>query len=360
MIHTPDSFSSVRIRLLIGLLALLPVYASATNVLVQTPLGDFEIELLDDVAPGTVTNFLNYVTDGDYEGSFIHRSDNNFVIQGGGFNFINGNLGNVSRDAAIANEFGLSNLRGTLSMAKTPDNPNSATSEWFINLADNSANLDNQNGGFTVFARVVGDGMTVVDAIAALPVANVANLFPVLPVIDFPGGVINSEHLVFTSFEVVPEAPGSDFNINLGMAGSWFNPDTNGQGWVFDVVDNTTTQLLAAAWFSFNNAPPGADDNAGFGSLQQRWFSASGPFTGNTAELQIFSPSGGVFNDPNFLVDRGEPVGTMTVSFFDCINGQIIFDFDAPEVTDATVDIRRIASSALCQAIVDGQLTIAE
>ncbi len=355
-----QNFSSVRSYLPVVLLALLPIYAFATNVMVQTPLGDFEIELLDDVAPGTVENFLNYVNDGDYAGSFIHRSENNFVLQGGGFNFINDELGNVPRDAPIANEFNLSNTRGTLAMAKTADNPNSATSEWFINLTDNSANLDVQNGGFTVFARVVGDGMAVVDAIAALPVANVPNLFPVLPVIDFSGGLITAENLVFTNFEVIPETPASDFTINLGMAGSWFNPETNGQGWVFDVVDNDTTQLLAAAWFTFSSNPPGADDNNGFGSLQQRWFSASGPFTGNTAELQIFSPSNGVFNDSNFLVDRGQPVGTMTVSFFDCSTGQIAFDFDSPDVANATVDIRRIASSALCQAIVDGQLTLTE
>ncbi len=358
MINTATIFSSPAIRLLIGLLAWLPIYATATNVMVQTPLGDFEIELLDDAAPATVANFLDYVESGAYNGSFMHRSLEGFVIQGGGFNFINGQLGNVPRNPPVANEFNLSNLRGTVAMAKIPNDPNSATNEWFINLDDNSADLDTQNGGFTVFGRVLDDGMNVVDAIAALPVANVPNLFPVLPVIDFSGGVINAENLVFTTIDVVNTPP--EFGINLGMAGSWFNPATNGQGLVFDVVDTSTTKLLAAAWFTFDINPPGAGDNDGFGSTQQRWFSANGNFSGETAMLQIFSPSGGVFNDSGFMVNRGDPVGTMTVTFSDCENGEIVFDFDSPEVSDDTVEIRRIASSALCQAIVNGDLTITE
>ena len=352
---------NIKAHLLIALVALLPTLASATNVLVQTPLGDFEIELFDTQSPRTVFNFLNYVNDGDYAGSFVHRSVNNFVIQGGGFTFINGELGGVPQDPPVLNEFDLSNLRGTVAMAKLQDNPNSATSEWFINLADNSANLDTQNGGFTVFGRVVGNGMDVVDAIAALPTANAGQpALTQLPVIDFGGGQILAENLVFTDITIVPETPVSDFRINLGMAGSWFNPDTNGQGFVFDVVDNDTTQLLAAAWFTFDVNPPGMDDAGTFGSIQQRWFSASGNFIDNTATMQIFSPTGGVFNDGIFMVDRGEPVGTMTASFFDCQNGEISFDFDAPDVADDTVGIQRIASSALCQAIVDGDLVVSE
>ncbi len=347
--------------LLITVFALIPALANATNVLVETPLGDFEIELFDTQAPRTVFNFLNYVNDGDYTGSFMHRSVNNFVIQGGGFTFIDGELGNVPEDPPILNEFGLSNLRGTVAMAKLSGNPNSATSEWFINLADNSANLDTQNGGFTVFGRVVGSGMDVVDAIAALPTANAGQpALQDLPVIDFSGGQILAENLVFTDITVVPETPVSDFQINLGMAGSWFNPDTNGQGFVFDVVDNATTQFLGAAWFTFDINPPGMDDTDTFGSTQQRWFSANGDFTGNTATLQIFSPTNGVFNDGNFMVNRGEAIGTMIVRFFDCQNGEISFDFDSPDIADDTVEIRRIASSALCQAIVDGDLVLTQ
>jgi len=147
--------------------------ALATNVIMETPLGDIEIELFDEVAPGTVENFLNYVNDGDYENSFVHRSVPGFVIQGGGFNFEAGLQGTVPTDPPIQNEFNRSNVRGTVAMAKLGGDPDSATSQWFINLADNSASLDGgdgQGGGFfTVFGQVVGDGMEVADAIAALP-----------------------------------------------------------------------------------------------------------------------------------------------------------------------------------------------
>ena len=111
------------------------------------------------------------------------------MIQGGGFTFRDVTEP-VPRDAPVPNEFGRSNLRGTLAMAKVSGDPNSATSEWFFNLADNSgppSELDTQNGGFTVFGQVRGDGMQVVDAIAALNRANVGQGFETLPLIDFAG-----------------------------------------------------------------------------------------------------------------------------------------------------------------------------
>ena len=149
----------------------------AADLRLRTTLGDIEIDLLEDEAPVTVANFLKYVSDGDFENVFFHRSDPGFIIQSGGFTFVDGNIGNVPADPPIVNEFGISNTRGTLAMAKLGGDPNSATSGWFINLGDNSGNLDNQNGGFTVFARVVGNGMTVADEIAALPIWNTQAAF---------------------------------------------------------------------------------------------------------------------------------------------------------------------------------------
>jgi len=135
--------------------------------------------------PTTATNFLGYVDRGDYDGSFIHRSIPNFVIQGGGFNESGGLVDAVTAGPPIENEPGNSNVRGTLAMAKLGGDPDSATNQWFINLADNSANLDAQNGGFTVFGRVVGDGMSLVDTLAALPTYVFSSPFNDLPLWNY-------------------------------------------------------------------------------------------------------------------------------------------------------------------------------
>ena len=107
-------------------------------------------------APLSVNNFQNYVNNGSYTNTIIQRSVPNFVIQGGGFTVNNLAVGTIPSNAAVQNEFSLqrSNLRGTIAFAKVGGNPNSATNQWFFNLGNNSANLDNQNGGFTVFGQV--------------------------------------------------------------------------------------------------------------------------------------------------------------------------------------------------------------
>jgi len=158
--------------------------ASATTVRVITSLGAFSIQLFDDVTPVTVTNFLNYVNSGRFNQTVIHRSEQGFVIQGGwlSYNDATNQLDQITTDVAAQNEFSVSNTRGTVAMAKVGGDPNSATSQWFVNLADNSAILDGQNGGFTAFGRVIGDGMTVVDNIAAQPTFTIAGQanFPLL------------------------------------------------------------------------------------------------------------------------------------------------------------------------------------
>lgn len=175
-----DPFS---LYFLLATLFLPSLAAAVANVRMQTDLGAIDIELFDTVAPQTVANFMNYVNDGDYEGTFFHRSNPGFVVQGGGFiantpsgSILTDGASLIPIDPAVINEFNLSNVRGTLAMAKLGDDPDSATSQWFFNLDDNSENLDNQNGGFTVFARVLNDGMDVVDSIAALP--RCVDVFP--------------------------------------------------------------------------------------------------------------------------------------------------------------------------------------
>ncbi|PUA27176.1 MAG: hypothetical protein B0W54_20355 [Cellvibrio sp. 79] len=159
--------------------------ASATTVQFQTVLGNFEVNLFDKTTPITVANFLAYVNNGSYVNSIVHRSVNGFVIQGGGYQYNNKMpLDSITQKPKITNEPVYSNLRGTIAMAKGSQ-VDSATSQWFINLSDKNATdkdfgytLDTNTGGFTVFGQVMGNGMQVVDAIAALSRFNMGNSTP--------------------------------------------------------------------------------------------------------------------------------------------------------------------------------------
>jgi len=205
-----QSLFTIRNLLLTLLLCSASAVVGATTVFIQTPLGDIEIELLNNDAPGTVENFLNYVNDGDYEDSFIHRSVPGFVLQGGGYAFINNLVVPVPIDPPIANEFGRPNLRGTISMAKLGGDLDSATSQWFINIVDNPGldGDDGQGGGFfTVFGEVVGDGMDIVDAIAELQIVNAGGPLGELPVRNWAGGNVLRENLIFANVIQATDPP---------------------------------------------------------------------------------------------------------------------------------------------------------
>lgn len=177
----------------VSLLMLCSVQVNATVVEFRTVLGDFQVNLFDQTTPATVSNFLDYVNNGHYTDTVIHRSEPGFVIQGGGFNYSGAlPLGNVLQNPAVTNEPQLSNVRGTIAMAKLASDPNSATNQWFFNLVDNSADLDGSNGGFTVFGIVMGDGMDVVDAIAALDRFNFNSPLDTLPLQNYTADDANN------------------------------------------------------------------------------------------------------------------------------------------------------------------------
>jgi len=187
--------------------------AGATVVQFQTDMGPFEVNLYDQRTPATVANFLAYVEAGDYDNVVIHRSVAGFVIQGGGFTSSGGlPLGSVTTNPAVVNEPVFSNVRGTIAMAKIAGNPDSATSQWYFNLGDNSASLDPQNGGFTVFGEVTGSGMDVVDAVAALPVFDAGGALSTLPLRNYTsqdasdGKPVTDENLVRVTAIVVIDA----------------------------------------------------------------------------------------------------------------------------------------------------------
>ncbi len=146
-----------------------PDVSSAARL--TTDLGDIDFAFYENVAPQTVANFLGYLGRGDFVNTMFHRSVPGFIIQGGAFR-ADASASAVQTQAPVVNEPRISNLVGTVAMAKVGGNPDSATNQFFINLGDNAANLDGQNEGFTVFARVAGNGMSVAQAIAALPRQN--------------------------------------------------------------------------------------------------------------------------------------------------------------------------------------------
>jgi cyclophilin family peptidyl-prolyl cis-trans isomerase len=177
------------------LLGLFAAYYTHAGTLVEfqlyfgvfEPLGPVDVELYDQDKPVTVNNFLRLVQAGDYGDGFFHRLVPGFVLQGGGYYSANpfltnimappyANIDMVTNFGNITNEIGVgkfySNTNGTIAMAKTSD-PNSANSQFFFNLADNSVSLDstNNSGGFTVFGRAVR-GLDLLDEFNGLYAGN--------------------------------------------------------------------------------------------------------------------------------------------------------------------------------------------
>ena len=169
------------------LLASLPLCAAQPRARIETTLGVMVIELFEDKAPATVANFKRYAHRGYYDDTLFHRVLEDRVIQGGGHR---ADYSEKPTDPPVLNEAdnGLSNVRGTLAMARTAD-PHSATAQFFINLSDNTPydhrGNDARNFGYCVFGRVI-EGMDVADAIGKVKVQSRAgfdNNVPVTPVL---------------------------------------------------------------------------------------------------------------------------------------------------------------------------------
>jgi cyclophilin family peptidyl-prolyl cis-trans isomerase len=168
-------------------IATLRVVIPQPRVQLALAQGTIEMELDPVAAPVTVQNFLDYVNDGFYDDTLFHRVIADFVIQGGGYT-----PGSPDPEfqaptqpaIVLESNNGLSNLRGTLAMARTNE-PNSATSQFFINVVDNTA-LDyrsEEQPGYAVFGRVTA-GLEVVDAISVVPTRSVPPVLLDLPVTD--------------------------------------------------------------------------------------------------------------------------------------------------------------------------------
>lgn len=267
--------------------------------------------------PETVANFLDYV-DGDlYTDTIIHRSVPGFVVQGGGFEVpaATGELpSSVATFPPVVNEAGNTNTRGMLAMAKLGGDANSATSQYFVNLGDNSANLDFQNGGFTAFARVLGDGMTVVDAMAALPTTNLGGAFTDLPVIgtDGTGDLAPENYVTITSVTQVGElvytvlssdpsvasatvSPTGELRLDYAASAAGVATVTVRAASVFDAGDYAEEQFLVTVSSPDLAAPPVIVAGAEAGSLP--WVTVLDATTGATiSQFLAFHPNnrGGV------------------------------------------------------------------
>lgn len=264
-----------------------------TIVQMQTSEGTIDLQLYNSQTPITVANFLSYVNSGAYNNTLIYRAAKNpdgspFVVQTGADYPVDVNntpittftdpstvVYNITQPTTtpptIQNEYSDSrpNVEGTIAMAKRSaqyDNsgdlipgtgPDSATTEWFINLADNSENLDNQNGGFTVFGKVIGNGMTVAQTIDNLPTLGGSGPYSALPLVNFASGNVEAGNLVLVpSFSVIPAitytVSSSNTNVvttalnGTGLALTYGQPGTaNVTVTATDVLGNMTSDVFA-------------------------------------------------------------------------------------------------------------------
>ena len=248
-------------------------------VTVNTNLGSFQIELLPSAAPQSVQNFLSYVDSGAYKDTIFHRNNQPTpqipsdigIVQAGGFTSQSTTFTNVSQfqtiptNAPIPLEYNLPNTIGTVAMARTGEtNTTTATDQFFINNIDNSTTLGASNsGGYAVFGKVLGNGMQIVDKIAALPITQADPTNQGSPFNQLPLGQGNQ--LVQISSITVDSIDGTvfkDANSNgqhdsgeAGVSGRTVFLDIDGSG----KPDNTNPSTVTDANgnFTFSGIAPG-------------------------------------------------------------------------------------------------------
>ena len=187
----------------LGVAFALPALAANPQVEFDTTAGKIRVELFPDAAPKSVANFIDYVKAGHFDGTQFHRVIPGFMIQGGGFTADFAQKPTrppVPIEAESSSKAGLMNVPGTLAMARTSD-PNSATSQFFINVNDNKAlNYAPGNPGYTVFGKVIA-GMDIVNKIAKAPKGATGPVGPGINPKDVP-----AEKVIIKSAKIVTPA----------------------------------------------------------------------------------------------------------------------------------------------------------
>jgi cyclophilin family peptidyl-prolyl cis-trans isomerase len=339
-------------------------------VTVNTNFGSFQIELFQSAAPQTVANFLSYVNPGQFNDSIFHRTVPGFVLQGGGFTSPSATFTSTSQFTAIAShgtvpgEPGISNTVGTVAMALSTG-PNSGTDEWFINLGGNSSLLDGTRDGgpFTVFGKVLGNGLQVVNQIAAFPVApNLQSPFDQLPL-----GANNQLGLITSIVEdgvtgTVFSAPAGDNNVSdrHPLAGVTVFDDANGDGLLDNGEASTVTdanghyflndeagtyhvRVQTPAGFQATT-PSGGESNVTLTSsapqaTQDFGFAAVPP-----ASVSLLTATGSI-STTNFTNQNNSAGHTLTFQIGGAANGALVKVFDGQTLigqataTSSTVDV---------------------
>lgn len=345
----PSNPPSIRRRLRLETLESRSLLSGDPMVTVNTNFGNFQIELFPAAAPQTVANFLTYVQDGVYNDAIFHRSVPGFVEQTGGFlsptNLFSGQTSQftpVTTNAPIPLEYGLPNTLGTVAMARGSD-ANSATSQWFVNMADNTQTLGpSSGGGYAVFGQVVS-GMSTLYAIAGLPVVNVDNsTFSQLP-------LANGNQLVRITSVTVDNIAGTVFTdvngngtLDAGEPGvanrtvflnndSSGAPDANNPSTVTDANGDYAFSGLAAGAYNVREVLPG---NTTLTTPLQTAVVSAGQSTSGVNFGERPAIEGTVFSDANSngRLDPGE-VGVNGRTVFLNIDGSGAPDMNNPATT---------------------------
>lgn len=257
--------------------------SAESAVRVSTSLGDVDIILYPSATPETVANFMSYVQNGDYNGVAFHRAIPGFVVQGGAFKPVSApdQFSNVVARPSPINEPGISNVYGTVAMAKLGGLPNSATHDFFFNIADNNSSdpnsLDNQNGGFTVFGRVAGNGMNVVNSIVTLPQgsysihldgsSDLSGPYANWPMLNnAPSSMDNTQNVLINSVTTIPTL---SYSIQTTADPDTIEPVLAGPGGGFTPVNVVVNPGETAPLPDFSSQATASDNVGVEGSITQ-------------------------------------------------------------------------------------------
>jgi len=292
-----------------------------TIVRVSTTVGDLSVGLYDEATELTVANFLSYLErEGDnYNQTYIHRTANTTggdfqIVQGGAYRFTPfvGAVEITVQDPVL-NEPVFSNVRGTIAMAKLTGLPNSATNQWFFNVTDNSASLDVQNEGFTVFGEVLGgeQGMATLEAIMALQKVDLGNRANFAPIITQEYSGRPDDEFVFVNMEVVDRFSSAVnvYEANRGLLIASVNVDDGAETYSlnFSVVDADAIEVNVDSVLKLDGAPEAA---ATFNSSTGRLFFPTIEFSAGQTAFDC--------TNAEFELESVDPYRFSLVSFDPC------------------------------------------